>query len=133
MSHVSTGAAIGAGIGLLAAPFTEGLSLGLLASAGAGIGATAGAAYDINKSLSAAQKMQNNTLTDSIATPPTPAPAATPATLAQAASASRATKANATSGIPTKARAGGTIGAEGPQGLITPPQTANLTLLGGTR
>lgn len=69
-------------------------------------------------------------LNAAITKPPEPAPAAKPATLAKAGS---ATRAKASGGLPTKARASGTIGDSGPQGLTTPPQTANLTLLGGTR
>lgn len=34
---------------------------------------------------------------------------------------------------PSKQTSGGTVGDLGPQGLTTPPQTANLTLLGGTK
>ncbi len=69
-------------------------------------------------------------LDSTIATPPTPPPAAAPATLAQAA---QATKAKAGPGVAGKAKAAGTIGDAGPQGLTAPIQTANLTLLGGTK
>lgn len=60
--------------------------------------------------------------------PPIPKapPAATPATLAQAASATKTAKRPGAYGD-------GTFGSSGPQGLTTPPQTANLTLLGGTK
>lgn len=66
----------------------------------------------------------------SVPAPPPPPPAAKPATLARASQATNAKAGNAFTG---KARAGGTIGDSGPQGLQVPPQTSNLTLLGGTK
>lgn len=104
-------------VGVLAAPFTGGASLGLTAYAAS--------SYEANKAKQGARELDV-----SAASPPPPPPAATPATLAQA---SAATNAKAAGGAPSRARAAGTIGDQGPQGLQAPPQTANLTLLGGTK
>lgn len=67
---------------------------------------------------------------------PPPPPAATPATAASAATQAaggRRAGASAAGGKPVPTKAGGTIGALGPEGLTAPPQTAGLTLLGGTK
>lgn len=121
MSGAGTQAYI-AGVAGAAAGFVYG------GPAGAVIGGfgSAAAVYNSSKTERAARQ----SLSESIANAPPPPPAATTATLAQAAS---QIKAKPTNALPTKARASGTIGAEGPQGLQVAPQTANLTLLGGTR
>ena len=117
----SGGNAIMGGLGLIAAPFTGGLSLGLTAAA---IGN-----YAMNKQEKGMREA--STGLNQIIEAPTPPPAAATATLAQAAG--RTQKAQGTSKVPTAAKAAGTIGALGPQGLVAPPQTANVTLLGGTK
>lgn len=58
---------------------------------------------------------------------PTPQPTTTPPTMSDAID---TTKQKAK---PSKQTSGGTVGDMGPEGLTTPPQTANLTLLGGTK
>lgn len=111
------------GSGLLA----TGASAGTALAAAAGTAAIAGTASYLQN-----QQAKLKEATNALSAPIKPLPAATPATLAQAA-ASQSTRANGQLATPTKAKASGTIGAEGPQGLTAPPQTANVTLLGGTR
>ncbi len=106
-----------------------GISGGMAAAVGLGlVGTGAAVNYGVNQYQSS--QRQASALLNSPPKAPPPPPAATPATLAQAASTS--TKAKATSAT-TPAKASGTIGAKGPQGLVDPPKTANLSLLGGTR
>lgn len=123
----SAGQLVTGTLGVIAAPFTGGLSLALTAGA---LGA-----YQAGKAAKG-QREAAGSLDQAIATPPTPPPAATPATLAQAAAsqqASRKTNAIAGSSATTaRANAAGTI-ATTPEGLQSPVQTANLTLLGGTK
>ena len=124
MSHAAVqgyiGGVIGAGAGFLVG-----------GPIGAVIGGAAGASQSYNADK--AERASRQALDSSVATPPTPAPAAKPATLAQAAASTNAKANTGGGGNPTKSRASGTIGAEGPQGLSAAPATANLTLLGGTR
>lgn len=120
----SAGQLVAGTVGVIAAPFTGGLSLALTAGA---LGA-----YQAGKAAKG-QREAASSLDQAIAAPP---PAATPATLAQAAAsqqASRETNAIAGSSATTaRANAAGTI-ATTPEGLQSPVQTANLTLLGGTK
>lgn len=126
----STGAAVTGSLLGQVAGATLGFMVGGPAGAvvGAGIGGTAGAYQGYTAAKT--EKAERNALSESIAETPPPPPAAKPATLAQAAA---ATRAKAIGGTPVKAKASGTIGDKGPQGLVAPPQTANLTLLGGTK
>lgn len=121
----SAGQLVTGTLGVIAAPFTGGLSLALTAGA---LGT-----YEAGKATKGLREAAGS-LDQAIAAPPPPA--ATPATLAQAAAsqqASRKTNAIAGSSATTaRANAAGTI-ATTPEGLQSPVQTANLTLLGGTK
>lgn len=113
----------------------EGATIGFLVGGpiGAVIGGAGGAyqGYSSAKTEKAGRESAAGGSSDVIPPPPPPPPpASTAATLAQAA---QATKAKASVGGPGKARASGTIGDLGPEGLQAPPQTANVTLLGGTK
>lgn len=118
MGNASTQAVIGGTLG-----FIVGGPVG--AAIGAGIGGYSG--YSMDK----AQAKQEKAIASMGANTPQPTAQAKPATLAQAAAATKA-KSNV-GAAPKPAAAAGTIGQSGPQGLTTPPQTANLTLLGGTK
>jgi len=88
------------------------------------VGSVASASYTARKSGHAMREAQAN------APRALPAPpAATPATLAQSMT---GTTSNRIPGAGGGIR-GGTIGDKGPQGLTAAPQTAGLTLLGGTK
>lgn len=95
------------------------ISAGTTAALGIGAAATAGAGYEINKSMQ--QK------------PIAPRPVQKPTAETAPPTMTDAINTTQQKAKPTKQTSGGTVGDLGPEGLTTPPQTANLTLLGGTK